>query len=61
MRPMCDRTFERSVDGTRVTFRGDSHPRGPFKVLSALFDRKGQQAWSQRLARVKTVLETSPP
>jgi uncharacterized protein YndB with AHSA1/START domain len=61
MRPKCDLTFEESVGGTRVTFRGDSNPRGPFKLLSALFNRKGQQVWSQRLARIKAVLETSPP
>jgi hypothetical protein len=40
-----------------VTFRGDSNPVGPLKVLNPLLNRKGQQVWGQRLARVKTVLE----
>jgi hypothetical protein len=58
MRPKCDLTFEQSNGGTRVTFRGDSNPLGPFKLLSPLFNRKGQQVWTQRLSRIKTVLES---
>jgi uncharacterized protein YndB with AHSA1/START domain len=61
MRPKCDLTFEQSEGGTRVTFRGDSNPPGPFKLLSPLLNRKGQQVWSQKLARMKTVLESSAP
>jgi uncharacterized protein YndB with AHSA1/START domain len=61
MRPKCDLTFDETDEGTRVTFRGDSVPAGPFKLLSPLANRKGQQVWSQRLARIKTVLETSTP
>jgi hypothetical protein len=57
MRPKCDLTFEQADEGTRVTFRGDSNPIGPLKLLNPLFNRKGQQMWGQRLARVKTVLE----
>src|SRR2546428_12273252 len=59
MRPKCDLTFEQMEGGTRVTFRGDSIPVGPLKLLSPLLNRKGQQVWSQRLARIKTVLEAS--
>lgn len=59
MRPKCDLTFEETDGGTRVTFRGDSNPLGPLKLLSPVFNRKGEQAWSQRLARIKTVLESS--
>jgi hypothetical protein len=59
MRPKCDLTFEQTDGGTRVTFRGDSNPVGPLKPLSPLFNRKGQQVWGQRLARVKAVLEAS--
>jgi hypothetical protein len=61
MRPTCDLTFEPTDGGTRVTFRGDSHPLGPLKLLSPLFNRKGEQAWSRRLARIKTVLESATP
>jgi hypothetical protein len=40
-----------------VTFRGDPNPVGPFKLLSPLFARIGQQVWAERLARAKTALE----
>ncbi len=59
MRPKCDLTFEETDGGTRVTFRGDSNPLGPFKLLSPVLNRKGEQVWSQRLARIKSVLESS--
>jgi uncharacterized protein YndB with AHSA1/START domain len=58
MRPQCDLTFEQTDAGTRVTFRGDSIPHGPLKLLSPLANIKGQQVWGQRLARIKTVLES---
>ena len=59
MRPQCDLTFEQTDGGTRVTFRGDSNPIGPLRWLNPVMNRKGQQVWGQRLARVKTVLEAS--
>ena len=59
MRPKASLTFEQADRGTRVTFRGDSNPIGPLKLLNPVFNRKGRQAWGQRLARVKTVLEGS--
>ena len=58
MRPQCDLTFEQTGAGTNVTFRGDSMPHGPLKLLSPLANIKGQQVWGQRLARIKTVLES---
>jgi len=61
MRPRCALTFDQTEEGTRVTFRGDSIPVGPLKLLSPLLNRKGQQVWGQRLARIKTVLEASAP
>jgi hypothetical protein len=62
MRPRCDLTFEQVEEGgTRVTFRGDSHPVGPLTLLSPIFNRKGQEIWARRLARIKTVLESSAP
>ena len=61
MRPQCDLTFEQTDGGTRVTFRGDSNPPDLLKWLNPVWNRKGQQVWGQRLARVKTVLEASAP
>ena len=57
MRPKCSLTFARTGAGTSVTFAGDSMPIGPLKLFSSLLNRKGQQVWDKRLARIKTVLE----
>jgi uncharacterized protein YndB with AHSA1/START domain len=59
MRPRCSLAFERIGDGTQVTFRGDSNPPGALKVLTPLMDRMGEKNWTQRLARMKEVLESS--
>jgi hypothetical protein len=59
MRPKCVLIFDQAGAGTRVTFRGDPNPVGPFKLLSPLFKYKGQQVWSERLARAKTALEAA--
>jgi len=56
--PTGSLTFEQANGGTRVTFRGDPNPVGPFKLFSLLIARKGQRAWDKRLTRIKTVLET---
>lgn len=56
--PTASLTFERANGGTRVTFRGDPNPVGPFKLLSPLINRQGQRMWDKRLARLKTTLET---
>jgi uncharacterized protein YndB with AHSA1/START domain len=60
MRPRCEFTFDQTDGGTRVTLRGDPNPVGPFKVLTPLFVRIGQQVWRERLARAKATLEDSP-
>jgi uncharacterized membrane protein len=60
MRPRGTLMFEETVGRTRLTFQGEPNPVGPFKVLSPLFRRKGQQIWDERLARVKTAIEASP-
>ena len=57
MRPKCSLTFVPTGEGTRVTFAGDSRPIGPLKLFTPVFNRKGQQAWGERLTRIKTVLE----
>jgi catechol 2,3-dioxygenase-like lactoylglutathione lyase family enzyme len=36
-----------------------SAPVGPLKLLSPLLARVGQRIWDQRLARTKTLLESS--
>jgi uncharacterized protein YndB with AHSA1/START domain len=59
MRPRCAFTFDQSDGGTRVTFRGDPHPVGPFKLLSPVFVRVGQRVWAERLTRAKAALEGS--
>jgi len=61
MRPMCDLTFAETASGTAVTFRGDSNPPGPLALFNPLLNRKGQQVWSRRLARIKAVLESEAP
>ena len=57
MRPKCRLTFDRTEEGTSVTFAGDTRPIGPLKLFSPLLNRKGQRVWSERLARIKTALE----
>jgi hypothetical protein len=59
MRPRCSLTFEPVAEGTLVTFRGDSNPPEPLKGFTSLRDRMGQKKWTQRLARMKEVLESS--
>jgi hypothetical protein len=61
MRPRCSLTFESVAEGTLVTFRGDSNPPGPLKVFTPAMDRMGQKNWTQRLSRVKDVLESTSP
>jgi hypothetical protein len=40
-----------------VTFRGDSRPVGPLKLVPFLADRIGQRNWDRRLSLIKAVLE----
>lgn len=58
MRPRCSLDFAGTDGGTRVTFQGDSNPVGPLRLLTPVFNRKGRQVWDERLARVKSVLES---
>ena len=57
IRPKCSLAFEHTPHGTSVTFSGHSHPVGLLKPLSPLFNRKGQQVWTRRLNRIKSLLE----
>jgi uncharacterized protein YndB with AHSA1/START domain len=60
MRPRCAFTFAQRDEGTKVTFHGDPHPIGPFKVLSPVFARIGRRVWGERLSRAKAALEALP-
>jgi hypothetical protein len=57
VRPRFSLRFEPIGVGTRVTFRGDSRPVGPFKLVPFLMDRIGQRNWDRRLGLIKAVLE----
>jgi len=57
VRPRFSLSFEPTGGGTRVTFRGDSRPIGPFKLIPFLMDRIGQRNWDRRLRLMKAALE----
>ena len=57
VRPRFSLTFEPTTFGTQVTFRGDSRPVGPFRLIPFLADRIGQRNWNRRLSLMKSVLE----
>jgi hypothetical protein len=57
VRPRFSLIFEPVASGTRVTYRGDSRPIGPFKLGPFLMDRIGQRNWDRRLRLMKAVLE----
>jgi hypothetical protein len=59
VRPRFSLTFEPTTEGTRVSFRGDSRPVGPFKLVPFLMDRIGQRNWDRRLRLMKADLEAS--
>jgi uncharacterized protein YndB with AHSA1/START domain len=57
VRPRFNLIFERVPSGTRVTYRGDSRPVGPLRLVPFLADRIGQRNWDRRLSLMKAVLE----
>jgi len=57
VRPRFSLAFEPTADGTLLTFRGDSRPVGPLKLVPFLADRIGQRNWDRRLSLIKAVLE----
>ena len=61
MRPQCDLTFAETASRDGGDVPGDSHAPGALALLNPLLNRKGQQVWSRRLARVKEVLESESP
>ena len=60
VRPRFSLGFEPTAHGTRVTFRGDSRPVGPFRLVPFLMDRIGQRNWDRRLGLMKMALEGQP-
>ena len=60
VRPRFNLTFEPSATGTRVTYRGESRPVGPWKLVTPLMDRVGQRNWKRRLSLIKGTLEADP-
>ena len=56
--PRISLQFEPTETGTRVTFTGESHPVGPFKLVSPLMDRIGERNWVRRLNLIKMALES---
>jgi uncharacterized membrane protein len=61
VRPRFSLAFEPTPSGTRVTYRGDSRPVGPFKLVPFLMNRIGQRNWNRRLGLMKAVLEAKGP
>ena len=59
VRPQFSLVFEPTTSGTRVTYRGNSRPVGPFKLVTVLMDRIGQRNWKRRLSLMKAVLESN--
>ena len=59
VRPLLDLTFEPTANGTRITMRGDSRPRGPLSLVPFIADRIGQRNWNRRLRLIKGDLEAS--
>lgn len=57
VRPRFRLGFESTAHGTRVTFDGDSHPVGPFRLVPFLMNWIGQRNWRRRLRLIKAVLE----
>lgn len=61
MRPHAAFELESVDQKTRLTFRADPNPVGPFKLLSPLFARIGRSVWHKRLERIKTAIESRSP
>lgn len=58
MRPHAAFELEPADRATRLRFRADPNPIGPFKLLSPLFARIGRRVWDKRLHRIKTAIES---
>jgi hypothetical membrane protein len=58
LRPEGVITFHQTSLGTAVAVLLNPNPVGPLKLLSPVVARIGQRVWDNRLARVKTALES---
>lgn len=59
LRPKGDFIFQQIDGATRVTVHVKANPIGLFKLLTPVINRKGQEIWDDRLARIKSALEAS--
>jgi uncharacterized protein YndB with AHSA1/START domain len=59
VRPRCDLLLDPDAQGTRVTVRVDPSSLGKFRFLGGVFQKKAEQATSERLAKLKAVLESA--
>jgi carbon monoxide dehydrogenase subunit G len=57
LRPAGDFSFQPTDSATKLTVSVAANPIGPFRLLTPLINRKGQEIWDQRLARIKAALE----
>jgi hypothetical protein len=57
LRPQGDFSFRQADGATRLTVHVEANPIGPFKLLAPIINRKGQEIWDDRLARIKVALE----
>ncbi|MBI2237456.1 MAG: SRPBCC family protein [Actinobacteria bacterium] len=51
--------FEEQNGGTRVTFRGDPNPQGPFRLLSPVIVAYARRLWAKHLAALRRTLESA--
>jgi uncharacterized membrane protein len=59
LRPTGDFSFQPTDGATTLTVHVEANPIGLFKLLTPLINRKGQEVWDDRLARIKAALEAS--
>lgn len=57
LRPTGDFSFQQTDGATTLTVHVKANPIGPFKLLTPLINRMGQEIWDDRLARIKAALE----
>ena len=61
LRPKGAITFDQAGGNTTVVVTLRPNAIGPLKLLDSVFSRIGQKFWNERLARLKTALESSTP
>ena len=59
LRPKGAFSFQPTDGATTLTVHVDANPIGLLKLLTPLINRKGQEVWDNRLARIKAALEAA--